>query len=128
MDVQEKKTNTYTKGNVIKNVVNESEWILKKIAEDTYGRTRISKKNYTAIVRNVYYTLEDVLLELLSSATPQTDVNIKLFEGISIGSTFVPEKDVVNNLTGNFITSSKKIRPKVTFTRNYRNKLTNHKK
>ena len=78
LNAQEKTKNTYTK-----------EMLIKNIAE-------ISDKNIST-VRAIYNTLEDVISNLLSSATPDTDISIRLFEGISIDSTFVPEKVKVNN-------------------------------
>ena len=79
-------------------------------------------------VRNFYNVLEENVAKLLSSATPDTDVSIRLFEGITIDSTFVPEKTKVNNLTGNVITSASKIKPKANITRSYCNKLTTYNK
>ena len=79
-------------------------------------------------VRSVYNTLEENVAKLLSSATPDADISIRLFEGITIDSTFVPEKTKVNNLTGNVITSTSKIKPKANITRSYRNKLTANNK
>lgn len=79
-------------------------------------------------VRGIYNALEENVAKLLSSATPDADVSIRLFEGITIDSTFVPEKTKVNNLTGKVITSASKIKPKANITRSYRNKLTTHNK
>ena len=79
-------------------------------------------------VRKIYNALEGNVAKLLSSATHDTDISIRLFEGITIDSTFVPEKTKVNNLTGKVITSASKIKPKANITRNYRNKLTANNK
>ena len=79
-------------------------------------------------VRSIYNALEENVAKSLSSATPDADISIRLFEGITIDSTFVPEKTKVNNLTGKVITSASKIKPKANITRNYRNKLTTHNK
>ena len=109
LNTQEKIKNTYTK-----------EMLIKNIAED-------SSKNIST-VRAIYNALEKIITNLLSSATSNTDISIRLFEGISIDSTFVPEKTKVNNLTGKVITSASKIKPKTNITRNYREKLTNYNK
>lgn len=91
---------------------------------------RISKESRKdlRIVRTIYNALEQDIFEILCSADEDNDVSIRLFEGISIDSTFVPEKTKVNNLTGNTIVTSKKIKPKANITRNYCEKLTNHNK
>lgn len=102
-----------------KNTYNK-EMLIRNIAE-------ICGKNVST-VRVVYNTLEETIAKLLSSATPNNDVSIKLFEGISIDSTFVPEKTKVNNLTGKVITSTSKIKPKANITRNYRDKITEYSK
>lgn len=79
-------------------------------------------------VRAIYNTLEKNIAEYLSSADLDKDISIRLFEGITIDSTFVPEKTKVNNLTGNVITSSSKIKPKANITRSYREKITAYNK
>lgn len=104
---QEKIRRTYTKDMLVKKIVEES-------------------KKDVKTVRTVYNTLEGTIFEALSSADPDTDVSIKLFEGISLGSTFIPERTKVNNLTGETITASSKVKPKANITRNYCEKLTNH--
>lgn len=79
-------------------------------------------------VRSVYDALEDNIFEILSSANLNNDISIRLFEGISIDSSFLPEKTKVNNLTGKTIVTSSKIKPKVNITRNYCEKLTSYNK
>ena len=107
INVQEKIKNTYTK-----------EMLIKNIAE-------VSEKN-VSIVRTIYNTFEDIIVKLLSSADCNTDVSLRLFEGITIDSAFVPEKTKMNNLTGNIITTTSKIKPKANITRYYCDKLTNY--
>ena len=109
LNVQEKTKNTYTK-----------EMLIKNIAETT-------GKNI-CIVRTIYNTLEQTIVNLLSSADNNTDISLRLFEGVSINSSFVPEKTKVNNLTGDVITTTSKIKPKVNITRYYCDKLTNYNK
>ena len=79
-------------------------------------------------IRNIYNLLEQNVAKLLSSADPNTDISIRLFEGITIDSTFIPEKTKINNLTGQVITATSKIKPKANITRSYCEKLTNHNK
>ena len=100
---------TYTKDMLIKNIA-------EKCGED----------NKT--IRLFYNALEDNIADILSSAEPGTDMVIRLFEGITINTTYVPEKSKVNNLTGEPIIAKSKIKPKANITRYYCDKLTNRGK
>lgn len=104
---QKKNKNTYTK-----------DMLIRKIS-DMCGKD-------LSTIRTVYNTLEEVIAILLSTAKSDTDVSIRLFEGITIDSTYIPEKTKVNNLTGKVITATSKIKPKANITRTYRNKLTEY--
>ena len=106
---QEKVKQTYTKNMLVKNI------------------SDMCHKDMNT-VRTIYNALEENVATLLSSADAKTDVSIRLFEGITIDSTFIPEKVKVNNLTGKVITSASKIKPKANITRTYRDKLTSHNK
>ena len=75
-------------------------------------------------VRLIYNKLEGDIAHILSSANNDTDVSIRLFEGITINSSYIPEKVKVNNLTGNVMTTMSKIRPKANITRSYCEKIT----
>lgn len=75
-------------------------------------------------VRKIYNGLENTVEELLVNANLEQNIVIKLFEGITVNSSFIPEKTKVNNLTGKIITTSSKIKPRVNVTRNYCEKLT----
>lgn len=79
-------------------------------------------------VRDVYNALEDDIVKNLSLANENTDVSIRLFEGITLNGIYSPGEVRLNHLTGKMITSSSKIRPKVSITRNYRDKITNYNK
>lgn len=109
MENQDKVKLTYTK-----------EMLIKEIAKKSHKGLRV--------VKDVYETLESEIATLLSSANSDTDISLRLFEGITIDSTFIPEKTKVNNLTGETITTTSKIKPKAHITRNYREKLTNYSK
>lgn len=109
MKEKEKETVTYTK-----------EMMIRKISNDCHRDSKM--------VRTIYNTLEESIFDILSSADDNKDTSIRLFEGITIGSTYIPEKTKVNNLTGETIIASSKIKPKANITRNYREKLTSHNK
>ena len=104
LNAQKKIKTTYTKDMLIKNIA------------ETCGKN-------IGTVRAVYAELENAIEKYLSSATPDTDVSIRLFEGITLDSTFVPEKTKLNNLTGKVITTTSKIKPKANITRYYCEKL-----
>lgn len=109
MKTKEKDRITYTK-----------EMLVKEIANKCHKDSKV--------VRVIYNSLEDIIFGILSSADPDTDISIRLFEGIVLESTYIPEEMKVNNLTGEIITASSKIRPKANITRNYREKLTSYSK
>ena len=108
-NTQEKVKHTFTKDMLIRNIAD------------------MCDENMSTI-RNIYNLLEQNVAKLLSSANPNTDISIRLFEGITIDSTFIPEKTKINNLTGKVITATSKIKPKANITRSYCEKLTNHNK
>lgn len=76
-------------------------------------------------VRSVYNTLENRVKYLLSKATPEQNMTVRLFEGITLDSKFVPEKKKKNNLTGDTIIAASRIKPKANITRRYCDKLNN---
>lgn len=109
LKTQDKIKHTYTKDMLVRNIA------------------EMCDENMSTI-RNIYNLLEQNVAKLLSSANPNTDISIRLFEGVTLDSTFVPEKTKVNNLTGKVITATSKIKPKANITRSYCEKLTKHNK
>lgn len=103
--MNEKEKLTYTKADLIKSIARECGF-------------------HKEEVRMVYESLDNHIIEALSNANENTDVVVRLFDGVSINSTFVPEMERHNNLTGEDIVAMCKIRPKVKLTRNYREKIT----
>lgn len=77
-------------------------------------------------VRDVYNTLEKDVFDILSSVNEEKDVNIRLFEGITLDGVYIPEKTKKNNLTGEVCFVSSKIKPKFSITRSYCEKLNNN--
>lgn len=75
-------------------------------------------------VYDIYNALESEITELLSTANENEDVVIKLFEGITMNSTFIPSETRMNNLNGETTTFSSRINPKVNITRNFKRKIT----
>lgn len=74
-------------------------------------------------VKDFYDTLEDIIFDILSSVDENQDVQIKLFEGVSLDGKYIPEKMKKNNLTGKVGLVESKIRPKFAITRSYVEKL-----
>lgn len=99
-----RKQNKITKENLIKIIAKQT----KKSISDT---------------KDFYNILENVIFDMLSSVDKEQDVCIKLFEGISLDGTYVPEKTKKNNLTGETNLVHSKIKPKFNVTRSYCEKL-----
>ena len=87
----------------------------------------ISKQtnNNISDVKEIYNTLENLIFDILSSVNEDRDVDIRLFEGISLGGIYVPAKEKKNNLTGKTSVVESKIKPKFNITRSYIEKLNN---
>lgn len=81
-------------------------------------RTRLS------LVEKIYDEIETHLFELLSSAKDNEDVAVNLFEGISLKSTYLPEREKINNITGEKIMARKAIKVKADISRVYKDKVT----
>lgn len=104
-----KNKKVYTKAELIANVAR---------------RVRIRR----TLVKKVYEGLEQEIMCLLAQANVDEDISLHLFEGISIDSMFLPEKEKINNLTGEKITTLEKIKAKANITKHYCKKLFNYKK
>ena len=127
LNIQDKVKNTYTKEMLVKSIAEKCGKKLSNIRIDKEP-DKLRSGEEISIVRAIYNILEESVAEILSSANSNTDVSIRLFEGITIDSTFIPEKTKLNNLTGKVIISASKIKPKANITRSYRNKLTANSK
>ena len=76
-----------------------------------------------SVVKDVYGLLENIIFKSLSSVDENQDVCIRLFEGVSLDGTYIPEKTKKNNLTGEMSLVESKIKPKFNITRSYCEKL-----
>ena len=79
--------------------------------------------NNISDIKTIYNALESFIFETLSSVNANEDVCIRLFEGISLDGTYIPEKTKKNNLTGETHLVQSKIKPKFNITRSYCEKL-----
>lgn len=94
------------------------------ITKDTLIRNVAKRANTTITnVREIYNTLEDVIFDTLSSVNEDNDVSIKVFNGITLDGTYMPEKTKRNNLTGEESFVESKIKLKCNITRSYCEKL-----
>ena len=75
------------------------------------------------LVKEIYDAIEDKVFEVLSSANEDEDVSVRLFEGVVIDATYIPEHEKINNLTGESIIAKSKIKPRVKITRSYCEKV-----
>lgn len=98
-------------------VVRTKDNIIRDIAKRT--------NNNISDVKFIYNTLENYIFDALSSVNEDGDICIRLFEGISLDGTYVPEKTKKNNLTGKESLVESKIKPKFNITRSYCEKLNN---
>ena len=97
-----------------------------KITKENLIKNIAKKANKTILeTKDIYNALEDIIFDILSSTNEEQNVCIKLFEGINLDGTFVPEKSKRNNLTGEIKLVSSKIKPKFNITRSYCEKLNN---
>ena len=76
-------------------------------------------------VKEIYNALENVVFDILASVNEDRDVDIRLFEGISLDGIYIPAKEKKNNLTGKTSLVESKIKPKFNITRSYIEKLNN---
>lgn len=79
-----------------------------------------------SVVKDVYSLFENAIFDSLSSVSEEQDVCIRLFEGISLDGTYIPEQAKKINFTGETVLVESKIKPKFNITRSYCDKL-NHK-
>lgn len=128
-----------TKENIINSILQKSnddyistEDLMQLVASVTDEDGIISRKKLfkslrnthtKSVIKNIYNSFEDIIFDSLSSVSEEQDVCIKLFEGVSIDGTYVPEGMKKNNLTGEVAFVESKIKPKFNITRSYCEKL-----
>lgn len=95
----------------------KKENLIREVAKQT--------NNNISDVKLIYNALENIIFNTLSSVDKKQDVCIRLFEGISLDGTYIPEKTKKNNLTDEVNLVESKIKPKFNITRSYCEKLNN---
>ena len=92
----------------------------------TSSKIIVKQKNKNiSDVKEIYNSLEKLIFDILSSVNEDRDIDIRLFEGISLDGIYVPAKEKKNNLTGKTSLVESKIKPKFNITRSYIEKLNN---
>ena len=102
-----------------KKVTYTKDMLIKTVAKDC----RIDRNT----VKDVYESIEDSVSDALSSANEDSDVSVRLFEGIVLNGVYVQSHEKVNNLTGKTIITKSKIVPKAHITRTYCDKISSRK-
>jgi len=75
-------------------------------------------------VKKIHSALEDIIFDYASSVDENnTEVTVKLFEGISLNASYIPKQKRHNNLTGKDILVDSKTKTKFNITRHYSEKI-----
>ena len=106
----------------MKEIMNTQKKIV-KTKEDIIKTISRKEKKDISEVRDIYRALENTIFDLISNIEPNSSLAIRLFEGFVINSDYVPEKRKKNNLTGKEIVVDSHIKPKVSISRTYCEKL-----
>ena len=95
-----------------------------KITKDELVKSIAVQSNSTQkSVREFYNLLEKEIFSLVSSANEEQDIQIRLFEGVTLNSEFVPDKERFNNLTNEVEFVGSRIKPRFNISRTYCEKL-----
>lgn len=89
------------------------------VIDEIQKETMLSRQE----IDNVMNAMGNVLFRFLSRADESQSVKINLMEGLYLTGEYKPEKIKTNHLTGKVIRTTKKIRPKASFTRSYCERL-----
>lgn len=74
----------------------------------------------TAAVRKIFKSAEDIIFDCLSSTTPSENTVIKLFDGLSLECSYIPEREIH---TYDHIACKARLWTKPKITRYYNRKL-----
>lgn len=93
------------------------------ITQDMLMREIADKEDMNiAAVRKLFKSAEDIIFEYLSSTAPSEDINIRLFNGISIKSKYVKKKNYSKGMFQN-ISCPEHINVKACLSRYYNKQL-----
>lgn len=89
------------------------------LVEQIANKTYISPEAVAVILGAV----EDVVIDKISSASKDTDISVKLFDGFFIEGKYQEAKETENNLTSESIEVPEKIKIRGRFTRVFKEKI-----
>ena len=89
------------------------------LVEQIANKTYISPEAVAVILGAV----EDVVIDKISSASKDTDVSVKLFDGFFIEGKYQEANEAENNLTGETIELPERINIRGRFTRAFKEKI-----
>lgn len=120
MHEQKKQNKVYPKATLIRDVAERC--FLSDNPVEKMGVARAMR-----LTKAMYAALEERVDELLSCSSQDSDVTVKLFEGISIKSIYVPSVIHRSNIDGKAYLQKARIRLRSSFTREFKRKLTKRK-
>ena len=88
----------------------------------------VAKMEHTTTdnIGSVFDSIEEVMITALSGVNENRDVLVKLFNGISVRGTYLPERLKKNNLTGKIIKVASNIKLKPAITKTFSDKIISH--
>jgi nucleoid DNA-binding protein len=78
---------------------------------------------YQNAIKDIFDGVEAVLERLMSEANSEDQLEVKIFEGLTVGTKYYPAKKAMNPKTGKKITTDEHIYPVAKYTQGYQNKI-----
>ena len=78
---------------------------------------------YQNAIKDIFDGVEAVLERLMSEANSEDQLEVKIFEGLTVGTKYYPAKKAMNPKTGEKITTDEHIYPVAKYTQAYQNKI-----
>ena len=78
---------------------------------------------YQNAIKDIFDGVEAVLERLMSEANSEDQLEVKIFEGLTVGTKYYPAKKAMNPKTGQKITTDEHIYPVAKYTQAYQNKI-----
>jgi len=95
-----------------------------KLSKDDLIRAVSTESNTPLyVVTKVLNSLEVVVMDNLKKANKDSDVSIRLLEGIYVDGVYLPSRTRINNLTGRSVDISERIKVKPRSTKVYESKI-----
>ena len=78
---------------------------------------------YQNAIKDIFDGVEAVLERLMSESNDKEQLEVKLFEGLTVGTKYYPAKKAMNPKTGQRITTDAHIYPVAKYTQAYQKKI-----